>query len=156
MIYFCPTYSLHSMDTNRQFSMSVHITPSDRIDHEQTMTTPVRAEQREGKCLLRDRLPPAAAPREIQVSRFLMREIISIVHQYFLSFLSVLLTRVQCYLNSWPTFNLCLHLNLAIFAKHKPRAAQDETTKDHLLSDVLNTRRINPYFVTYGINLKTV
>ena len=105
--------------------------PPDRIDSEQTMTTPVKAKQRKGKYLLWGR--PAPAHREIQVSRFLMREIISIVQQYFLSsfslFFSGLLTRLSCFLNSWPTYNPCLHLSSAKSAKHKPGAPHDKTTK---------------------------
>lgn len=107
--------------------------PPDSIDSEQTMTTPVKAKQRKGKYLLWGRQPPAPAHREIQVSRFLMREIISIVQQYFLSSLSLffsgLLTHLSCFLNSWPTYNPCLHLSWANSAKHKPGAPHDKTTK---------------------------
>lgn len=35
----------------------------------------------------------------------------------------------QCFVNSWPTFDPCLHLNLPISAKHKPRAPSWQTTK---------------------------
>lgn len=78
------------MNTNRHTVFNVsYYKPPDSIDVEQTMTTPVKAKQRKRKYLLWDRLPPAPAQRQIQVSRFLMREIISIVQQYFLSSLSL-------------------------------------------------------------------
>ncbi len=118
------------------------------------MTTLMKAKQRKGKYLLWGRLPPAPAQREIQVRSILMKEITSIVQQYFLTLClsqaHTLTNNVFLKADSPLTF-ACTWAWLSL-----PNISPGHLTANHRdhLSTPLSTRRTNPHYVIYGICVK--